>query len=208
MNIRQVKFDGYFAQEFDKTQVYLHHTAGAADGERQFKFWQGDPVKVATCVCISRSGEIIQGFSSKHWAHHLGLTTKHFYSRKLVYRNLDRCSIGIELCNWGWLKKDGDNFLTYTGSKLHPDVVTTLDKPYRGHLHWETYTDAQIQSVKELLLLWHDKYGIPLGYNEDIWDVTKRAFMGQPGVYTHNSVRIDKTDVAPQKKLIEMLKSL
>ena len=208
MDIKQVKFDGYFQQEFPKTQIYLHHTAGAADGERQFQFWQADPVKVATCVCIGRSGEIAQGFSSKYWAHHLGLSNKSFRPHKLGYRNLDRCSIGIELCNWGWLKKENDKFLTYTGHKLHQDNVTTLDKQYRGHLHWETYTDAQIQSVKELLLLWRDKYGIPLDYNEDIWDVTKRAFMGQPGVYTHNSVRPDKTDVSPQPKLIQMLKSL
>jgi hypothetical protein len=32
--------------------------------------------------------------------------------------------------------------------------------------------------------------------------------MGDPGVYTHNSVRPDKTDVSPQPKLIDMLKKL
>jgi hypothetical protein len=62
--------------------------------------------------------------------------------------------------------------------------------------------------VKDLLLLWKDKYNIPLKYNEDIWDVTSRALKGEPGVYTHNSVRTDKVDIYPHPKMIAMLKSL
>ena len=58
------------------------------------------------------------------------------------------------------------------------------------------------------MLLWKEKYNIPLTYNEDIWDVTTRALKGDAGVFTHNSVRYDKIDVTPQPKLIEMLKSL
>ena len=70
------------------------------------------------------------------------------------------------------------------------------------------YTDAQIQSVKELLLLWKDKYNIPLTYHEDIWDITPRALKGEPGVYTHNSVRTDKVDIYPCPRMIAMLKTL
>jgi hypothetical protein len=35
-----------------------------------------------------------------------------------------------------------------------------------------------------------------------------RAFKGEAGVYTHNSVRKDKIDIAPQPKIVEMLKNL
>jgi hypothetical protein len=62
--------------------------------------------------------------------------------------------------------------------------------------------------VKKLLLYWGEVYNIPLTYNPDIWNTTNRAFKGEPGVYTHNSVRTDKVDVYPHHKLIEMLKSL
>jgi hypothetical protein len=41
-----------------------------------------------------------------------------------------------------------------------------------------------------------------------VWDVTARALTGQPGVYTHNSVRYDKADIFPQPELIEMWKGL
>ena len=79
---------------------------------------------------------------------------------------------------------------------------------YKGFKLWHKYTDEQINSVKDLLLLWGEKYGIDLTYNEDIWGVTKRALKGEEGVYTHNSVRPDKADVYPCPRLIEMLKSL
>ena len=83
-----------------------------------------------------------------------------------------------------------------------------LDTPYKGFKFWHNYTDAQIASVKELLLFWNDAYGIPLDYNEDIWEVTPRALKGGKGVFTHNSVRRDKVDVYPHPKLIEMLKEI
>ena len=106
------------------------------------------------------------------------------------------------------MTKKGDKFYTYVGSELSSDKVVKLDKPFRGHEYWEAYTDAQIESVRKLLLLWKDTYGIDVRYNDDIWDVTKRASAGENGVFTHNSVRPDKTDVYPNPGLIEMLKSL
>lgn len=208
MNLRQVRFSDYYVDVHPKSQVYLHHTAGSAEGERQFQFWSNDKVRVATCVCISRDGEIVQGFSSKYWAYHLGMRTSHFANFDLAYKNLDKISIGVEICNWGWLTERSGDFYTYVGSRIPKERVITLEEPYRGHRHWEAYTDAQIESVRELLVLWRDRYGIPIGYDEGIWDMHRGALMGEPGVYTHNSVRPDKTDVSPQPKLIEMLKSL
>jgi hypothetical protein len=58
------------------------------------------------------------------------------------------------------------------------------------------------------LVLWNQRYGIPLKYNEDIWTVTQRALRGEAGVFTHNSVRADKIDIYPHPKIIQMLKSL
>ena len=208
INLRQVDFTDYYASIKKKNQIYLHHTAGSVDGERQFGFWQGDPVKVATCVCISRDGEVVQGFSSRYWAYHLGMRSGHFADHGLEYRNLDMGSIGIEICNWGWLKERGGEFYTYVGSKLPADRVERLDKPFRGHEYWEAYTDAQIESVRKLLLLWRDQYGIDVSYKEDIWDVNRRALSGENGLYTHNSVRPDKADVYPSAGLIKMLKEL
>lgn len=86
--------------------------------------------------------------------------------------------------------------------------VCVLDKPFKGSKYYHNYTDAQIESIRQLLVYWNKIYGIPLTYNADIFDVTSRALRGEPGVYTHNSVRKDKTDIYPHPKIIQMLKSL
>ena len=41
-----------------------------------------------------------------------------------------------------------------------------------------------------------------------MWEVSKNALSAVPGLYTHNSYRKDKSDISPQSKMIEMLKSL
>ena len=208
MKTKQVHFRSYNYEKIEKKQIYLHHTAGGPSGEQVFAYWETQPHKVATCVAISNDGTIVQGFPSECWAYHLGLGTKHFMSQGLRYLPLDRMSIGIEICNYGPLTQKGGKYYNYVGGEIKKEDVTTLDKPYKGYKLWQSYTDEQIESVKELLIHWNTKYGIDLTYNEDIWDVTKRALKGEEGVFTHNSVRPDKADVYPHPKLIEMLKSL
>lgn len=210
MKIKRAKnFTNYFRARNTKSQVYLHHTAGGADGQAQFSFWQADTTPVATCVCISRDGTIDQGYGSEYWAYHLGLGTKHFAVQGLPYKQLDKLSIGVEICNWGWLTKKGDKFYTYVNTVVPADRVIELEAPYKGHKYWEAYTDEQIASVRDLLLHWRKRYGIPVAYSEaDMWGVSHNAMSGEPGLYTHNSVRGDKTDIYPHPGLIAMLKSL
>ena len=69
-------------------------------------------------------------------------------------------------------------------------------------------TKKQIISVNNLLLYWKEKYGIPLEYNRDIWKITPRAFKQDTGIFTHNSVRDDKTDVYPHPEIVNMLEKL
>lgn len=216
MNIKQITFpeSQYFQEEHPKKQIYLHHTAGNANGEQVFAGWASNSERVATCVAISGigkgivDGQIIQGFSSKHWAYHLGLKQDVFTRAGIKYQSIDKISIGIEICNWGQLTLKDGKFYNYVNREVPAAEVCTLEKPYKGYKYFHNYTDAQIASVKELLLLWKEKYNIPLTYHEDIWDVSKRALSGEPGVYTHNSVRTDKVDIYPHPKMIEMLKSL
>ena len=216
MNILQVDFpvSQYVREEHPKKQVYLHHTAGNNSGTNVFKWWASNPERVATCVAIAGpgssdgDGRIVQGFSSKYWGFHLGVRRSVFDRFGLPFYNLDKFSIGVEICNWGQLSFTNGKFYNYVGGEVPANQVTKLDVPYKGFTYFHSYSDAQIASVKELLLLWKDRYGIPLTYKEDIWTVTPRALKGEPGVFTHNSVRADKIDVFPAPKLIEMLKSL
>jgi hypothetical protein len=218
MNIKQITFSEgqYFQEEYPKKQIYLHHTAGNADGEGTFRYWGNNNERVATCVAITGKlpnhpeldGLIVQGFPSKYWAYHLGIPTAVFVERQIPFQRLDKISMGIEICNWGQLTLKDGKFYNYVGREVPKDEVCELPVPYKGYKYFHNYTDKQIQSVKDLLLYWKEKYGIPLTYHEDIWDVTPRALKGEAGVYTHNSVRKDKSDIYPHPKMVEMLKSI
>lgn len=207
----------YITDAAPKTQIYLHHTAGNADPFGVVKFWAANEERIATCVVIGgkpranvnwTDGQIVQAFSSKYWAYHLGVKRAVFSKYGLPYINLDKSSIGIEICNWGQLTLRDGKFYTYVNTVVPETEVIEYERPHKGFKYYHQYTDAQIESVKDLLLLWKNKYNIPLTYNSDIWDVTTRALKNEPGVYTHNSVRSDKVDIHPQPNLIEMLKSL
>lgn len=210
MNLIQIDFptSQYFREEYTKKQIYLHHTAGNGSGITTFKSWENNQERIATCVAISRDGQIIQGFNSKYWAYHLGLKESIFERFGLPYQSLDKISIGIEICNWGQLNKVDNKFINYYNKEVPANEVIELEKEFKGYKYFQNYTDEQISSVKDLLLLWKSKYGIPLEYHESIWDISISALSGNAGVYTHNSVRTDKIDVYPHPKLIEMLKSL
>lgn len=218
--IKQVplKETQYIKEEIKKSQIVLHHTAGNSSGVGTIRMWDTDNRgRIATCVTISGKGqskdtydgEICQAFSSRFWAYHLGIKPDVFRSRGIKYQSLDKISIGIEICNWGPLEKVGNKFFNYVDREVPFDQVCELEKPYKGFKYYHAYTDAQIESVRQLLLYWKDIYGIDLTYREqDMWQVSDRALKGENGVYTHNSYRRDKTDISPQPKMIEMLKSL
>jgi N-acetyl-anhydromuramyl-L-alanine amidase AmpD len=209
MEIKQVAFSNYKREETSKSQIYLHHTAGNGSGDDVFKFWQGDVTPVATCVAISRDGTIVQGFGSKYWAYHLGLSNNHFTRHGLPYQNLDRISIGIEICNWGFLREQGGKYFNYVNREVPKEEVIVLEERFRNYRFWQKYTDEQIESTIHLLKLWHERYGIDITYKEDqMWAVSKDALKGVNGLYTHNSVRLDKTDIYPDPDLIGELKKL
>ena len=218
--IKQIpmKESQYIKEETKKVQIVLHHTAGNSSGPATIKMWDADDRgRIATCVTISGNGlskdtfdgEICQAFSSKYWAYHLGIKPDVFRAMKVPYQSIDRIAIGIEICNWGPLRKVGSKFLNYVNREVPTSQVCELEKPYKGHRYYHAYTDAQIESVRQLLVYWSEIYGIPLNYNaNDMWNVSVNALSAKPGVYTHNSYRRDKTDISPQPKMIAMLESI
>jgi hypothetical protein len=222
LNLSEINFVGMDDNEFirvetEKKQIYLHHTAGRSSGVRCIRHWNDDKRgRVATCVVISgkdakmsKDGEICQAFSSKYWAYHLGVKSEIFKANDVPYKLLDKNSIGIEICNWGYLSEKDGKFYNYVNGVVPEDEVTILDTPYKRKRYWHRYTDAQIESVRQLLVFWNKRYGISITYNEcDMWNISKRALRGENGLFTHNSVRPTKMDIYPCPRMIEMLKEL
>jgi N-acetyl-anhydromuramyl-L-alanine amidase AmpD len=209
----------YFKVETPKKMIFLHHTAGNASAINTARFWQQDSAKIATSFIIAgavkpspngeKDGDIIQCFGSKYYAYHLGLKQELFQAMGVPYQSIDKISIGIEICNWGQLtKNEAGSFKNYVGGLVPANEVTELETPFKGFKYFHSYTDAQIQATKDLVTYLCDKFQISKVYNPDIFDLTKRAFMGENGIYSHNAVRRDKVDVYPCPRMIAMLKSL
>jgi N-acetyl-anhydromuramyl-L-alanine amidase AmpD len=192
----------------EKKQIYLHHTAGGPDALSVAKYFDTKPERVATAFIIGANGTIVQCFSSRDWAYHLGLKESIFKASKVPYLSLDPISIGIEVCNWGPLSFKNGKYYNYVGGEVNPSNVTTLEVPYKKHKHWFTYTDAQIESLRQLVVYLCETYDIPKDYNESIWDIDLDALKGNKGIFTHNSVRKDKSDMYPCPRVIQMLKNL
>lgn len=207
----------YFAQEGKKVQVYIHHTAGNSSGVNVALDWAKDKRgRIATAFIISgkgaknsADGEIVQCFSSKHWAYHLGVKQDVFRAYKIPWKNLDEISIGIELTNWGSLDLVDGKFINYVNKEVPWQDVETLEVPFKGSKFVHKYTDAQIESLRQLLVYLGETYKIDLTFDYDqLFKVSTKALKGENGLYTHNSVRKDKTDVHPASKLVAMLKTL
>jgi N-acetyl-anhydromuramyl-L-alanine amidase AmpD len=198
----------YNHEEHPKRQIYLHHTAGGPDAVSVARFFNNKEGKVATAFIIGANGTIVQCFSSKHWAYHLGLKQEIFTEAGVPYQSLDKISVGIEICNYGPLTKRNGYYYNYVGGKVDYTKVTFLDKKYKGHIYWQSYTDAQIESTRQLLVYLCDTYKIPRDYYASIFDIDKRALQGDRGIFTHNSVRKDKSDIYPCPRMIAMLEAL
>jgi len=198
----QVDFAGQFYDEPQKKiGIVLHHTAGAS-ALSSIAGWKQDAVKVGTCVVIDRDGKILQCFPSDRWAYSLGINAAN-------YKTIEKQTIAIEIANYGGLTKRGNDYYTAYNELIAHEKVCDLGHIFKGKQYYELYTDAQIESVKRLLELWHERYGIDISYKgQEIFALNIDALAAKGGVYTHNSYRSDKSDISPQPKIIEMLQSL
>lgn len=202
----------YMNQKYSKNQIVLHHTASGGTALGDINYWNKTKERVATFVVIDRDGTIYQCFNSEMWAAHIGAALPGNRIPTNFIRNgmnYDRHSIGIEVDNWGYLTKGEDGkFRSWTKEVVPEDRVVTYKDKFRGHMYYEKYTDAQIESLRLLLEYLCEKYEIPADYNDDIFAINYRALNMKPGIFTHCSYRSDKTDIHPQPEMISMLKSL
>jgi N-acetyl-anhydromuramyl-L-alanine amidase AmpD len=201
--IIQVKFpDNQFYKEVHtKNQVVIHHTVSGANPTNVINAWTTNAERVATAFVIGGDGTIAQAFSSKYWAHHLGL-------KKPNNTILNQQSIGIEVCNWGGITEKEGKFYTAYNKEIAQEHLIDYGKTWRGYRYFHRYTAAQIESLRQLLVYLCDTYKISKEYHPTMWDIDTEALKGKNGVFTHVTYRADKSDMHPQPELIEMLKGL
>jgi len=215
--IKKVDFPSnqYYQKETKKKQIVLHHTVSdpfSAEGD--INHWKSTPEHIATHYVITYDGVVNQCYDTKYWGHHLGVTSAwmaaHGYA-DYRYRNviLNQESIAIEIDSWGGLTFKNGQFYNAYGGVVKNVEVEELAKPWRGFKYFQKYSQAQIDSVKAIILEQAALHKIPLvGITDGNLELRKDALDSVPGIYSHTSYRPDKSDIYPQREIIEMLKSL
>jgi peptidoglycan hydrolase-like protein with peptidoglycan-binding domain len=202
---------------------FIHHTAGWDNPYNTVSNWNRDKRgRVATQYVIGGSnvkgkeskydGTVVECFPDNYLGWHLGKVGKFVISKM---------SGGVELNNFGYLKKKGDKYYTYVNTEVKPEFVCDLGYKFRGHQYWHAYTDKQIESLRLLILHLRDIYpkmdlvnGIPKllkagVHPNDAFEFNEDAYYArQFGLWSHTNVRKDKFDCFPQPELVEMLKQL
>jgi len=214
-NIHQIKFpeDQYYKEEQEKTQIVLHHTVSGPNINNIISSWTSDAQRIATSFIIDRFGVCHQLFSSKYWAHHIGIKREVFQTLGIndmmidANLSLNKHSIGIELINWGALTKVGNFMLSCYGNKIDTDV-TEYSNLYKGFRYFESYSAPQLNTLGSLLLYLNKKYNIPLAYNAEMFQPSLNAVRGVQGIWSHTSYRSDKSDVHPDTNLIKLLEQI
>ena len=147
---------------------------------------------------IGRDGQLYEFFDPAYYAFHLGVKGDDNY--------FERHSINIELESYGGLVMENGNWVfkynkNKPGKVIEPNDVSEVS--WRGYDAFQAYTPAQIKTLVILLEYlyfsgdWPDlKIYNPthLWYEYNPRLVTRKY----PGLYSHTTVREDKSDIAPQ----------
>jgi len=204
-----LKPDNYRKSDRKKTQIYLHHTAGPSS-KSALDWWNMDGKAVSTMFILERDGTIIKNFDFDSWSHHLNIGTRANKINPIYKKNskiIEEISVGIELVSWGGLTEKNGKFYTWNNSIVKPEDVTKLN--YRGYKAFHKYPDAQIEGLKTLLVYLLDELNLDIKEDySDIFDINERALNLEPGLYSHSSVRADKSDIFFQDSMLKMLNSL
>lgn len=211
----------YYDGPSPKNQIYLHHTAGATKSpSKTIRSWSKRTDRVSTHYITNNLGDKEQLYPDEAWGNHLGIKKSTFTKYGLPWKHLNKFSLGIEMQSYGYLTKKGDKYITAYGNEVPADTVAQpVDKngnpiAYKGKKYYQKYNAANIAHVKDIVTGWMSKYNIPFVYDYDELfpnsgdPLSKKVLGGESGVYTHNSVKTGKSDVFPQKELLDMLKSI
>ena len=216
MNIKKINFpdNQYYHDIQDKKQIVLHHTVSnpmSATGD--IGYWESTSSRIATYIIIGYDGTINKCFKSNQWGHHLGIKQKQFKELGFEdYRTrntlLNKETIGIEIDSWGGLtKKDGKFYNAYGGEISNDLDIVGVD--WRGYKYFQKYSQEQIDALAELLPILMEAYNIPnTGLKNGDLDISMDALNGIGGIYSHTNYRSDKSDIYPDRDLIQMLNNI
>jgi hypothetical protein len=202
----------YSKRKTKKSQIYLHHDAfyqrsDKSKGCASILFNRG----VSCHAMIDIDGHVERMFDDAYISYCQGLVRPSVPGK--IWPN--STGLSIELAGLGFERKGVD----FTIGEPLVQCVDWNGNPITKYKHkrYQEYSDAQIKALYKLLKHWLSKHDIPF-----VWEGEKtyklmfppqgtnspEVAKGKPGIWTHNSVDSNKSDVFPSPKLIKMFKEL
>jgi N-acetyl-anhydromuramyl-L-alanine amidase AmpD len=195
----------YVTEVVPKTSIFLHHTSGSS-AQGAWAWWNQTPARVGTAYIIDRDGSIWECFEPKYFASHLGLRGPN---------RIEKTSIGIELVSVGGLYKGPDGKAnmfyplhpkTLSGKVIPPNEIFDAPGFHRSFDTFQKYTDAQVIALSQLIGYLKGMFTsieIPAEFTAKSleFDSSVQA-KAKGGIFSHTTVRADKSDIAPQPELI------
>lgn len=196
----------YLTQEYEKLSIFLHHTV-STNAESPWRWWNSTPERVGTAYIIDRDGTIIECYDPKMWAFHIGLSDDDNFWEKH--------SINIELVSAGWLIPVDSEFKFYPlwpnkmrYTHIPSEEVVELAKTWRGYKYFHKYTDDQLDALKWLIgKLSMDFKTLKLDNDlKSFYEYDENIIKNHiSGIWSHSTVRKDKSDIFPFPPLIKAL---
>ena len=182
----------YYNEIIPKKTVVLHHTNGwvVKNGKpsmNHFHWWASQDKHVSTAYSIDYEGQIYQHFNPLAWAHHLGLNDS---DNKIM--NME--SIGIEICNEGYLTKENETFYWWSNKQKikynrPQDTPFHVENGWRNYNWFAPYSDKQINSAIWLVNYLCEEYNIKKNLIKDC-EYHPELLDGKfEGIYNHSNVR-------------------
>lgn len=199
----------YLTKAYEKDTIFLHHTENLS-ANATWRWWNQTPDRVGTAYVIDRDGSVYEFFDPRMYAYSLGITGDDNYHEKH--------GVGVELVSAGKLHKvDGDfrfyplwpNQTRYTA--IPKDEVISFPKEFKGNKYYQCYTEAQLESLVLLCnKLLKDFPKIKFGNKIDDMFIFDQSIIDEHkvGIYTHGSVRKDKSDIIPYPAVLKALKEI
>ena len=139
--------------------LVIHYTA-SGPGSDIAKFFSQPSAKVSAHLVVRRDGTLVQCVPFNVVGFHAGKSSWIDSSGK-KFIGLNQSSIGIEIENWGPLKKTGAGWVSWTGQPVDAGKVIEARHKFGAPTGgWEIFTEAQIETVIAAASAICEEYGI------------------------------------------------
>ncbi|NCB03107.1 MAG: N-acetylmuramoyl-L-alanine amidase [Spirochaetia bacterium] len=183
MNINKLKYTHSITTRTKKTGIVIHGTGGGTV-QGAVSTFKGNGVSVP--YIIDRDGQVYQLYDEAFDHFHAGAN----------FRELSRCTIGIELVNWNHLIMKDNWFYNWVGKQIPDKEVFVSPRAWRGYSGFHRITEEQHKSLNDLLKILCEKHKITKALVRDFHpEVIKDKKWS--GICFHSSFHPTKTDFYP-----------